>query len=1060
MQIGAKTPTGGYHIVPSSMPVSATNVFPAPLGRRDKAARCQRPSGQMEHGINRATTLQVVGWCSVKLYSMAAMSLRPTDYLRAEIEACVASLGYYDGTTYHKEKDTLESVKDLIRYLRRDGEDHEVRRHIGSLAVTKTDLIPMFADHWKNEELSDVIIRLLVNLTNPPLLLYEEALPEKKLGRHVYLELLSQIQANKAAFVHEKVWIALAEKLGKILKAESRSEAASLTVERILILVRNVLHVPADPKEEGRADDDASIHDQLRGEAAKSRDNAELARIRERDRAEKEARDKRIASSRHSRFAGTYTIQGMKSLSDRDLISHKAVFSAKDVTLSSNKKPRKTPKNRLPPTEKDPSHRSAMAVRLFLREFCVELLNGAYNGLMHSVHASLQRAHPDSHDETFYFWAIAFFMEFNRAFKFRVELVSETTSVTTFHFIATHCDKYLAAVTVEKRKALAHVRRLHSALKAYKELLRTLAAMKASPDETVRGSLAVILSNVFYMDEYRNLPLELFHRLKPIYMNRGYIRDLVEIVHVFLKLLEEFSKGSRGLVIQQKKKAVRKKKLNAQSNRGRSGPMDETAKEALWEDIKDELKSSLADASTTETEDAELIPFDPAEHSDEQSQKVECLRRIRASLQDKMTSEAAILFRKSRRLFPDDAFGSENVPVEEELEALKDILMASLPEEPQGEVEEERDKEEEADESEEEDRTAAVERVFDFQEFLVKFTEPRILSCYGLLLKSFDSNSNQTNVALVKLFHRLAWDLKCPALFYQASIFRSFQRILASPKKLTDPAIKELARFATFIVRKFTENAATNVHIFMELFFWKRARDAFEVENGYRPYVPPNKSGRGAWTQEEQDELVRAFHEYRSTEDVLERVFEVFEGRGKKYRQVRSKLESLGLIEKRVRQPRAPSAVWSEEEEAKLRELVEQFRSAVDPVSRILEGLPLRRSKRSVLEKCVELGLIREKRELSRRKRREEEEGSEEEEVTVVEREETEVGGELNSALKELYQKEGMRGVLGWLATSLTHVIEDREEDDEVIPVPLVPVTDSHAEAFQSERFLEILRML
>ncbi|CAG0888073.1 unnamed protein product [Cyprideis torosa] len=72
MQIGAKAPTGGCHIVPSSMPVSATNVFPAPLGRREDgagetknqkkrqasalAARCQRLSGQMEHGISNIAT--------------------------------------------------------------------------------------------------------------------------------------------------------------------------------------------------------------------------------------------------------------------------------------------------------------------------------------------------------------------------------------------------------------------------------------------------------------------------------------------------------------------------------------------------------------------------------------------------------------------------------------------------------------------------------------------------------------------------------------------------------------------------------------------------------------------------------------------------------------------------------------------------------------------------------------------------------------------------------------------------------------------------------------------
>jgi timeless len=34
-------------------------------------------------------------------------------------------------------------------------------------------------------------------------------------------------------------------------------------LERILITLRNILHIPADPSEENRTDDDASVHDQV-----------------------------------------------------------------------------------------------------------------------------------------------------------------------------------------------------------------------------------------------------------------------------------------------------------------------------------------------------------------------------------------------------------------------------------------------------------------------------------------------------------------------------------------------------------------------------------------------------------------------------------------------------------------------------------------------------------------------------------------------------------------------------------------------------------------------------
>jgi len=42
-----------------------------------------------------------------------------------------------------------------------------------------------------------------------------------------------------------------------------RSEEQNLLIERILVLVRNVLQVPANPEAECRADNDASLHDQV-----------------------------------------------------------------------------------------------------------------------------------------------------------------------------------------------------------------------------------------------------------------------------------------------------------------------------------------------------------------------------------------------------------------------------------------------------------------------------------------------------------------------------------------------------------------------------------------------------------------------------------------------------------------------------------------------------------------------------------------------------------------------------------------------------------------------------
>ena len=126
-------------------------------------------------------------------------------------------------------------------------------------------MIPLLRDYSDEEELFDLVLRLLVNLTGPELLLFREELPADKITRNHFIELQTHRQAYKKAFVDEKLWAVLTMQLGKLLRKEfsERSEDDGLVIERILILVRNILQVPRDSVGEKRTDDEASIHDQV-----------------------------------------------------------------------------------------------------------------------------------------------------------------------------------------------------------------------------------------------------------------------------------------------------------------------------------------------------------------------------------------------------------------------------------------------------------------------------------------------------------------------------------------------------------------------------------------------------------------------------------------------------------------------------------------------------------------------------------------------------------------------------------------------------------------------------
>lgn len=68
----------------------------------------------------------------------------------------------------------------------------------------------------------DLLSRLLVNLTNPALLLYREEVPVERTARHNYLQILSHLQNYKEeTFTKVDTWNVFAKKLAKILEIVS-----------------------------------------------------------------------------------------------------------------------------------------------------------------------------------------------------------------------------------------------------------------------------------------------------------------------------------------------------------------------------------------------------------------------------------------------------------------------------------------------------------------------------------------------------------------------------------------------------------------------------------------------------------------------------------------------------------------------------------------------------------------------------------------------------------------------------------------------------------------------
>ncbi|XP_061641698.1 protein timeless homolog [Phyllopteryx taeniolatus] len=1075
--------------------------------------------------------------------------------MNCELLATCSALGYLEGDTYHKEADCLESVKDLIRFLRYEDDTRDVRQQLGEGHIIEHDLLPIITQHGHDKALFDACIRLMVNLTQPAMLCFGKV-PDDPVFRHHFLQVTSHLQAYKEAFATEKVFGVLSETLYNLLQMEweQRQEEDNLLIERILLLVRNVLHVPADPLEEKKVDDDASVHDRLlwgihmsgfddlvkflasaqseqqwsmhvleiislmfrdqtpdtlvsaghaRSAEEKQRDTSELEGLRQREQAEKRSRTLQ-RGTRHSRFGGSFVVKGLKAIGDNEVIYHRNVHNFKNYTHDMGKAVRRVPRRNRQAQDCMDKRRSALNVRLFLREFCVDFLENCYNRLMYIVKESLIREESQEHDETYYLWALSFFMAFNRCNNFRADLVSETMSTRTFHFMERNITNYYEMILTDRKEATSWSRRMHLALKAYQELLMTVNEMDRSQDESIRHSANVIKSNIFYLMEYREIFLTLLRKYDGTKQPQSYLKDLVESTHLFLRMLERFCKGRRNLVVQKKK--VKRKKSRGEKNQ----PVVERTPEALadtWKIVEEQLKGIKFQLSESLT--AHIVPFDCTSETPLEEQRTEAMVRMQDALQAQLGPEALALLRAAREVWPEgDVFGSTDVEPEEELELLKQILHAELPRSaPPPETQMEEDDEDGADLEEEEELEAVQvsETEFRFLDFIKKFANPGIVHPYLLLLKSYSKNTPHTNHCIARMLHRVAFDLKMDALLYQLSVFHLFNKIL---RDAAASAYKELVTFAKYVLNRFFSLAATNNKAYVELLFWKNVGAVREMTEGY---CKDKAEKMPAWSEEEEQELRTLYEEHHHSEvpDIVETLLPLLSNNTRTRRQVVTQLVRMGLVDstKELKKPKKGTGIvlWTEDQEEELQMLYEEYKDSDDVLGNILKKLTAKRSRARVVDKLLSMGLVSERRELYKKRsrsscpkssgtqmseeefltglaqdfpdeslNREEDESEESEEEDEEDMKERQNAGSRTSqsfvsegerrtdvgTMVTMLHKKGMSEALGWLQRCLDRAAKGREDDGFSQAAPLVPLTEACEDAMEDKSFHKLLRKL
>ncbi|XP_072423149.1 protein timeless homolog isoform X1 [Chiloscyllium punctatum] len=1075
--------------------------------------------------------------------------------MNCELLATCSALGYLEGDSYHKEPDCLEGVKDLIRYLRHEDETRDIRQQLGAAQILQKDLLPIITQYPQEKVLYEAVIRLLVNLTQPALLCFGKV-PDNPTFRHHFMQVVSYLQDYKEAFADEKVFGVLSEKLYDLLQLdwEQRQEEDNLLIERILLLVRNVLHVPPEPEEEKNIADDANVHDKvlwamhmsgmddlikflatsqeeqqwamhileiislmfrdqkpdqlaMTGQAKtteqKEKDSRELEILKQRELATKKQRTFE-RGTRHSRFGGTYLIQGLKSIADRDVVCHLGIHKLKNYSHDTGKNINRVPKRKQAAKEVEKKHRSAMNVRLFLNEFCLDFLENCYNRLMYVVKDNLIREKAQQFDETYYLWAVSFFMEFNRVYQFRPELVSETVSIRAFHFVERNITNYYEMMLTDKTAAGSWSRRMHLALKAYQELLNTINEMDHSKDENLRESARVIKCNIFYVMEFRELFLTLFRKYDATKQPKSFLKDLIETTHLFIRMIEKFCKGRSNLFVQKKK--LKRKKPKSKKLASTSSEKSQEELEEIWKLTLEQLDKS---AEGQEPLPDDVVPFDATLEIPVEEQRAEAMIHIQDALLAGKAAEALVLLRAAREVWPEgDVFGSSDLQLEEESELLKQILFAKLPRQPTVEAEEIDDFHAEEIEEEETESVRITENEFNFLDYLKRFANVGVVKPYVLLLKDYRQNSPHTNHCIVKMLYRLAYTLKMDTLLYQLSVFHLFNQILEDP---ASSLYQELVKFSKYVLNRFFTLAAENSKIFVELLFWKNIATIREMTEGYRKNEQSEANKKApTWSSEEEEELETLylrFKEEQGDKDVIDSIMECIKDDTRTRRQIAAKLVQMNLVDsirdlKRVKKG-TKIVLWREEQEMELETLFVKFRGSDDILGNIMKNITTKRSRARIVDKLISMGLVSDRKELYKKRRKltkganqEEEEdflndvdydavqglsevedeldegdSSDDESVELMIKSRsryTAKGDGQNMGVNEAdpailnlcskLQQQGLSGPLLWLQNCLNRTADKREDAGTSIAVPLVPLSEENEDAMEHEVFQKLLK--
>ncbi|KAH9625382.1 hypothetical protein KSS87_011453, partial [Heliosperma pusillum] len=314
--------------------------------------------------------------------------------------------------------------------------------------------------------------------------------------------------------------------------------------------------------------------------------------------------------------------------------------------------------------------------------------------------------------------------------------------------------------------------------------------LKLMPESSKEPQTArIILYKLFYDQTDQGLTQFLLNMVRSFDAHKqpkSDLADLVEIVHVVIRLMEKLQAHGT-LRVAKKARKIKRKKADDLKNKESDTVVDDIT-----------IQNDIQCSGTEEPPDGSI----PEKESAPQTACAGDDTNVGVSVSNDDTETF---------MTEDQNTGS------------------GLPQNDQGEADQAHENTYDCYSSADEQAAATAEVDFKMTSWLIHLATSSIISNLCWLLKFYKSNSTATNHYVVSLLRRICDDLELAPMLYQLSCLVIFYEILDDQKACPQKEFENLVHFLTSLVRRMLRKMKNQPLLFVDLLFWKSRKDCHYI---------------------------------------------------------------------------------------------------------------------------------------------------------------------------------------------------------------------------------------